>query len=73
MSNWERAQKLLEEVGGQCNCENLACAKLGNHDEAGCPRPAGAVKALYIGSLCDLCAKYMPKQYLLPPHGSAKR
>lgn len=49
----------------RCNCENEACEKLGEHTAAGCKKPAGQFKALYIGSVCDDCAENLPAEYLI--------
>ncbi len=46
----------------QCNCENLHCPVCQGR---GCKEPAGAMRAMYVGAMCDGCAQHMPKQYLL--------
>lgn len=43
-----------------CNCENLRCV----HGKEGksCPNKQGAARIMYIGKVCDECAKrYDPK------------
>lgn len=45
-----------------CNCEQTACGK--DHKPGSCKNKAGDKKAMYIGSICDACAKRMPKEYM---------
>ena len=56
-----------------CQCENGGCEKLGTHKAGACKNPAGKAMAMYIGPLCNDCAELMPKEYLYPPHGTAKK
>lgn len=53
----------------RCNCENTACGHLAGQ----CPAPAGQAKAIHVGSLCQQCSDLMPKEYLLPPLGTARQ
>lgn len=46
----------------RCNCEQTACEK--NHEAGSCKNKAGDKEAMYIGSICDACAKIMPKKYM---------
>jgi len=48
-----------------CNCEQLSCERAGKHKSAHCKNKAGHKRAMYIGSICDECAKTMPKEYML--------
>ena len=68
----EMLQEMLEDDvpavpstgrGGKCNCESSYC----QHDAGFCANQAGAIKAQYVGALCDDCGAKMPKQYLLTP------
>lgn len=52
----------------RCNCENKACG----HIPGKCMGQAGQAKAIHVGSLCQQCADLMPKQYMLPPLGTAR-
>ena len=48
----------------RCNCEQAKCEKEGKHEPGDCKNKAGHKKALYIGSICDECAKTMPAEYM---------
>lgn len=48
----------------RCNCEQSKCEKEGKHKAGDCKNKAGHKKALYIGAICDECAKTMPKEYM---------
>ena len=52
----------------RCNCENSKCS----HGRCLNYVTIRSPKALYIGLVCDECANKMPKEYLYPPHGTAK-
>lgn len=45
----------------RCNCENLHC----KHGEEACKNKSGHKKAMYVGSICDECAKNMPEKYMV--------
>jgi hypothetical protein len=53
-------EALIAVAEGQCNCENSHCP----HGEKACHNKAGKHKAMYVGALCDECAKRMPEKYL---------
>ncbi len=63
----------------RCNCENDECVRRWFHSAAGClDDPAkdavfGVPKALYVGEVCFRCSQRLPKDYLYPPYGTAKR
>lgn len=42
-----------------CNCENMLC----DHGEGPCKREAGKARILYIGHVCEACARMYPKEY----------
>lgn len=44
----------------RCNCENSKC----KHDASKCKNKADDKKAMYVGSICNDCAKLTPKEYL---------
>lgn len=46
----------------RCNCENSRCPVCGG---MGCKVEAGTQRALYVGVLCDDCAKHMPEEYMV--------
>ncbi len=46
----------------RCNCENAKCT---DHEAGECKVSAGKQRAMYVGALCDGCAKDTPKEYLL--------
>lgn len=48
----------------RCNCEQAACEKSEKHVAGSCKNHAGDKKALYIGAICDECAKTMPQDYM---------
>jgi hypothetical protein len=53
-----------------CNCNSTLCD---HHGKDGfCFNQADSVKMTDVGSICDECAANIPKQYLLPPHGTAR-
>lgn len=55
-------------VDRRCDCENLKCSQ---HKPGECYESA---KIPTIGGgLCSPCAGYMPKEYIYPPHGTARR
>lgn len=57
------AEKLSEKDSDHkksCNCEQKAC----DHEPGSCKNKAGDKKAMYIGSICDACAKRMPQKYM---------
>lgn len=56
------SSKASEHKKKTCNCEQVACEK--DHEPGLCKNKAGDKKALYIGSICDSCAKRMPKEYM---------
>ena len=47
----------------QCNCENLTCKVCQGN---GCSHQAGDTRVMYIGAICDACAKYTPECFKLP-------
>lgn len=64
----EVLQKLAEHLSKDdkkkvCNCEQLACKK--EHKPGFCKNKANNKKALYIGAICDACAKVMPEEYMV--------
>jgi hypothetical protein len=44
----------------QCNCEMSQC----KHGDKGCENKAGDKKMLYVGAVCDECAKKRPDEYM---------
>ena len=50
----------FEKIASRCNCENSKC----NHEAGDCKNQAGSKKALYVGAICDHCAKHMPEKYM---------
>lgn len=46
----------------RCNCENMTCTVCKGD---GCNNPAGPRRAMYVGRLCNDCAKAMPKHFML--------
>jgi hypothetical protein len=66
----EVLQELLNQFGEtssfeskahkRCNCEQKSC----DHEAGECKHKAGDKEAEYIGSICDACAKTMPKKYM---------
>lgn len=46
-----------------CNCENRNCPTCWGK---GCENVAGKKRSMYIGHLCDPCARNMPAKYMLP-------
>jgi hypothetical protein len=50
----------FEKLANRCNCENSECP----HGMKACHNKAGNKKALYVGHICDDCAKYMPEEYM---------
>lgn len=57
----------------RCNCENRQCEREGLHVAGNCHGAVGKARAMYVGRLCDACARRMPREYLYPPHGAARR
>lgn len=53
-----------------CGCENSACA----HTPQVCMKPTveGDATALYVGRICHECAQLMDKDFMYPPHGTAR-
>jgi hypothetical protein len=47
----------------RCNCENRDCTICFGR---GCKNEADRKRSMYIGHLCDDCARYMPAKYMLP-------
>ena len=47
----------------RCNCENINCPTCWGK---GCKNVAGKKRSMYIGHLCDPCARNMPAKYMLP-------
>jgi hypothetical protein len=45
----------------KCNCEQESCK---SHKAGSCKNKADKKEAMYIGSICDSCAKTMPKKYM---------
>jgi hypothetical protein len=43
-----------------CNCENSKC----HHNAGECENKAGDTKVIYIGAVCDACAKKTPAEYI---------
>lgn len=86
-ASMDRAVKLGPYVGYdvaanpdsmRCNCESILCPWHGETVEGAgrsraCPFAPSEIKALYVGYICDRCAAFMPKEYLFPPHGTARR
>jgi uncharacterized protein YyaL (SSP411 family) len=56
-----KTSSISETHHKKCNCESLSC----KHEPAGCKNKAGDKKAMYIGSICDHCAKILPNKYLI--------
>ena len=60
-SNYAKlTEQALVKFANKCNCENLACS----HGNKTCHNKAGDKKALYVGRICDECAKHMPEKYM---------
>lgn len=47
----------------RCNCEQTVCEKSDKHVAGTCKNHAGDKKVEYVGSICNECAKTMPKEY----------
>jgi hypothetical protein len=63
----EKIEKRYEKLATEhkrCNCEQAKCEKEGKHVAGECKNKAGDKKAMYIGAICDECAKTMPKEYM---------
>ena len=48
-----------------CGCENSECETGHMTNEMVCASE-GTVPVEYVGQVCEACAEYMPKQYILP-------
>jgi hypothetical protein len=54
----------LSEADKRCNCENTKCEKAKHHIAGDCKKKAGGKKVMYLGSICDECAKgYDPEDF----------
>lgn len=49
----------------RCNCEQSECERHHKHKPGDCKKAASDKKAMYIGAICDDCAKTMPEKYML--------
>jgi hypothetical protein len=49
----------------RCNCEQSACEVMGMHVPSKCKNLTNGKSSLYIGPICDTCAEYLPKEFLL--------
>ena len=58
----ERFEKIANKK--RCNCEQKVCEDKDKHKPGDCKNEAGDKKALYIGAICDTCAKTLPTKYL---------
>lgn len=52
-----------------CNCENSRCF----HSPDRCRAKAGRKRAMYVGAICDGCARGMPREYMLPDKTANRR
>lgn len=59
----------FEKLASRCNCENSECS----HKAGDCKNEAGSRKAMYVGALCDHCAKRMPEKYMLKKDAAEKK
>jgi hypothetical protein len=62
MSNIKILAAKFEKIASRCNCEHVICEH--SKKNKGCSNKAGKKKALYIGALCDECAKHYSPEFM---------
>lgn len=54
----------------RCMCENANCShpgrdgRINGKRHVDCSREAGLARVEYVGSVCDECARVMPREYV---------
>ena len=49
----------------KCTCEQAVCREMGSHNPSNCKNESSGKGSMYLGPICDECAMFLDKQYLI--------